>query len=751
MLDAAKNAPQCHHLDTDDSRQSTTTCSVLRRAFTARNRLATGEASRGGAPRRRGRGNNLRGAILRAAVAAFLILGFGLATARVALPQLVEISLNRADAVSATVLDRRDRLLRAFTTAGGRWRLPLSVDEVDPRYLAMLQAFEDRRFYSHSGVDAVAVLRAAGQFIRHGRIVSGASTLTMQVARLLEGEHERTAPGKLRQMLRAWQLERRLSKSEILRLYLLLAPFGGNIEGVRAASLAWFGKEPRRLSPGEAALLVALPQSPALRRPDRFPKRARRARDRVLDRAVAAGVITSIEAQRARLERIPTLRHEFPKLAPHLAESEIEQHSGRTVHRLTLDRDLQMRLESLVREHVQVLGERLSAALLVVDHRTGEVLAHIGSGGYFDGDRLGAIDMTQAIRSPGSTLKPLIYGLAFEAGLAHPETLIDDTPTRFGVYKPKNFDEDFHGTVTIREALTQSLNIPAVKVLAAVGPSRLVRRLRQLNLSAELLEQVAPTLAVGLGGIGLTLRDLATLYATLARGGEAVTLAHRRALAASGPRAPRLLSQVAAWYVADILKDAPPPISAKAGSIAYKTGTSYGFRDAWAVGFDGQYTIAVWVGRPEGTATPGLTGRAAAAPILFDAFARTSEARAPLPSPPYGVLRVSRTALPLPLRYFGGPAAGQAASQSTYAEPAVQIAFPPDRSELERDTDGESPAVVLKAEGGALPLTWLADGRPIRSDPARRDVQWHPGGLGFVRLSVVDASGRSDRVEFRVK
>jgi penicillin-binding protein 1C len=711
-----------------------------------------GEVSQVEALQRRGRGKyRFRGAYTKGALCIALIVAAGLGAFRLAWGSLGEPPLARAEAMSVTVLDRHGRLLRAFTTADDHWRLPLDVADTDPRYLQMLMAFEDRRFRQHSGVDLIAVGRAATQFVRNGRIVSGASTLTMQVVRLLHGEHERTGAGKVRQMLRAWQLEQRLSKDEILRLYLRLAPFGGNIEGARAASLAYFGKEPRRLSIGEAALLVALPQSPATRRPDRYPQAAKRARDRVLARALEARVITAEEAARARAEPVPTARREFPKLAPHLSEAEVAREPQRLVHRLTLDRDVQGPLEKLAREHAQLLGDRLSAAILAVDHQTGEVIAHVGSAGYFDTHRLGAIDMTDAIRSPGSTLKPVIYGLAFELGMAHPATLIEDKPTRFGTYVPKNFDEDFHGTVTIREALAQSLNIPAVKVLAAVGPVRLVNRLRRLDLTAALPNKSEATLAIALGGMGMRLSDLATIYATLARGGEAVALTHVRRPPQTGVRrtaARRLLTPAAAWYVGNILKDAPPPASAKNGGIAYKTGTSYGFRDAWAVGYDGRYTIAVWVGRPDATATAGLTGRGAAAPILFDAFARLSERPVPLVGAPSGVLRVAGGGLPPPLRRFREGA--EDIAQGPYLEPGVQIAFPPDRAELESEDDEPQP-VLLKAEGGVLPLTWLADGKPIGSDPARRELSWQPDGRGFVHISVIDARGRTDRVQIRLR
>jgi penicillin-binding protein 1C len=673
----------------------------------------------------------------------------------VAIERLGPPDLAAAGNISTVVLDRNDRLLRAFTTADGRWRLPAEVDNVDQRYLAMLMAFEDRRFYEHGGVDVRSLARAAIQLVVNRRIVSGASTLTMQVARLIEGRYERSSSAKARQIVGALRLEHSLSKRQILELYLRLAPFGGNIEGVRAASLAYFGKEPRRLSIGEAALLVALPQSPEWRRPDRNPGAARIARDRVLQRAVEEGVISSAEASRASLEQVPTRRRAFPKLAPHLAEAEVIAQPNETVHRLTIDRGVQRTLETLAQEQTKLLGQKLSAAVLVVDHTTGEVIAHVGSAGYLDDARFGAIDMVSATRSPGSTLKPFIYGLAFEAGLAHPQTLIEDRPVRFGSYAPKNFDDDFHGTVTIHDALAQSLNIPAVKVLAAVGPGKLAGRFRKVGVEAAFPDRGPATLAMALGGVGLTLHDIASLYTALARGGDVTPLIHRRSeLKASatallhGKQAERkrLLSPLAAWYVTDILKDAPPPLNAKAGRLAYKTGTSYGYRDAWAVGYDGKYVVAVWVGRPDGAATPGLSGRVAAAPILFDAFTRLGERRVALKVAPAGALNVTGPDLPPPLKRFRE--GGVETTEGPFLEPRVLISFPPDRSEVE--TEGDDP-LLLKATGGVLPLTWLVNGAPISSDPRTRQVVWQPDGSGFVNFSVVDAKGRVDRVKVRLK
>lgn len=698
--------------------------------------------------RRGALGRAVRGALLAAAILTFA------AAAAIAWVwvQLEPLSFARAEALSVTVLDRNDRLLRAYTAPDGRWRLPADPEEVDPRYLAMLIAYEDKRFRRHPGVDPLAVVRAAWLLVRHRRIVSGASTITMQVVRLLLGEHDRSLRGKIEQALLALALERRYSKDEILRFYLRLAPFGGNLEGVRAASLAYFGKEPRRLSVGEAALLVAIPQSPETRRPDRYPQAARRARDRVLARMRAAGVISRADMTRATTEPVPTKRREFPMLAPHIADTQRERHATRTVHRLTLDAAAQANIEALVRDYAATLGPHLSAAVVVVDHGTGEVIVHVGSPGLLDDSRFGAVDMTSAVRSPGSTLKPIIYGLAFELGIAHPETLIEDRPARFGVYVPKNFDRDWHGTVTIRTALAESLNVPAVKVLKAVGAGRLYARLQQAGVDPVLPKGAGPSLAMALGGVGLRLVDLAQLYAALARGGEAVALRYRREpapatapVAGAAPAGRRLLSAVAAWYVADILCHASPPANAKPGLICYKTGTSYGFRDAWSVGFDGRHTVAVWVGRPDGASTPGLTGRASAAPLLFDAFARLSVRRAPRPPAPSGVLRVATGDLPPPLRRFREADDGTGAA---HAGPRLRIAFPPDRAEIEVE---EGVGVLVRASGGALPLTWLLDGEPIDSDPSRREAELPAGRRGFFKLSVIDAKGRADRVTIRLK
>ncbi len=429
---------------------------------------------------------------------------------------------------STIVVDREDRLLRAFTTESGHWRLPVTAGDVDPRYLAILKAFEDRRFDIHHGVDPAAMARAAGQAISNGRIVSGGSTLTMQVARLAEPRPERSLTDKLRQAVQAVKLDARLSKDAILGLYLSLAPFGGNIEGVRAASFAWFGKEPKRLSVAEAALLVALPQSPEARRPDRFPESARIARARVLDRALAEGVITAEEADAAKAEPVPVARKPFPMLAAHLAERVVAERPQERMHRLSIDARLQRDLEQLARERAAALGPKLSAAIVVVENATGEVRASVAGADYFAAERAGSVDLTRALRSPGSALKPFVYALAFDGGIAHPETMLEDRPMRYGAYAPENFDLSFQGMVTARTALQHSLNVPVVDLLSALGPQRFVSRLRAAGADLALPKDGGPPgLAVGLGGLGITLQDLTGLFVGLARGGETAPLSFR--------------------------------------------------------------------------------------------------------------------------------------------------------------------------------------------------------------------------------
>jgi penicillin-binding protein 1C len=647
---------------------------------------------------------------------------------------------------SIVVIDRDGHVLRPYATNDGRWRLPATVEGVDPRYVAALIAYEDKRFFDHPGIDPRALARAVWQLMRNGRVISGGSTLTMQVARLLEPRRERTLLVKLREIVRAIELERTLTKQQILALYLSLAPYGGNLEGVRAASLAYFGKEPRRLTLGETALLVALPQSPEVRRPDRAPDAARRARDRVLERIVAAGIVAHDEIARAEAEPVPAARKAMPALTPHAADQAVAAAPARKVHRLTIDASLQKALEDLARERARTLGPDVSVAIVVVDNASGEVLARIGSADYFDERRAGQVDMTQAPRSPGSALKPFVYGLAFEDGVVHPETLIEDRPVRYGSYAPENFDLTYQGTVTARRALQLSLNVPAVLLLDAVHPSRFTARVAEAGAPLIFPKGEVPGLAVALGGVGVKLTDLTMLYAGVARLGTVLPLTERQDEVAAPPAPRRLIEPSAAWYVGNVLIGTPPPENAVGGRIAYKTGTSYGYRDAWSLGFDGKRTVGVWVGRADGAPVPGLVGRVAAAPILFDAFARMKEPVAPLPRAPAGVLMATNAKLPPPLQRLR-----PGALPTTAAAPALRIMFPPNGARLElAGAAGKPDPLPLKISGGVGPLTVLVNGAPLAGS-AGRTLFWQADGPGFVRLTVVDARGAADSVMVRLQ
>jgi penicillin-binding protein 1C len=641
-------------------------------------------------------------------------------------------------ATSVEVLARDGSLLRAFTADNGMWRLAVDPSQVDPNYLKLLIAYEDRRFYSHDGVDVQSLVRAAFQAVTEGRIVSGGSTLTMQVARLLEDSGTGRIEGKIRQIRVALALERHLTKAQILGLYLQIAPFGGNLEGVRAATLAYFGKEPRRLTTAEAALLVALPQSPEVRRPDRDLAAATAARGRVLDRLQAQGVLTEGAVVAAKTEAIPSVRRPVPMLAAHLTDRLRLAAPSMGAFRTTIDADLQARLEALAADAVAQGGNRLQVAILVADHRSGDILASVGSSAYENGQRHGFVDMTQALRSPGSTLKPLIYGLAFDEGLAHPETLIDDKPVDFNGYAPQNFDHQFRGTIRLREALQLSLNIPAVLLTDAIGPSNLMAGLEHAGVHA-VVPGGQPGLAVALGGVGVTLQDLVQLYAAIARGGVALPLTVDSDL----PRAEghRVMSSVAAWEVGDILAGMPPPPGAPSNRLAYKTGTSYGHRDAWAIGFDGTDVIGVWMGHADGTPVPGAFGGELAAPVLFQAFARLKTKLDPLGPPPSATLVVSNAELPLPLQRFRTRNAAFGPRPD-----APSVAFPPDGAEVEL-TDGD---LLVKVRNGTPPFTWLADGAPVAVASRDRQEVLKLPGAGFVTLSVIDAQGRSDNVSVQL-
>ena len=452
----------------------------------------------------------------------------------------------------------------------------------------------------------------------------------------------------------------------------------------------------------------------------------------------AAGVIDAATARAARAEPVPRARRDFPALAPLLARRLADAAPPGARITTTLDAGLQARLERLAANAVRTAGRGVSIAILAADHRTGAILASVGSAGLGRrGD--GYVDMTRALRSPGSTLKPFAYALAFDAGLGAPQTLIEDRPTAFGSYAPQNFDGQFRGTVTLEHALQLSLNLPAVKLTEAITPARLVAFLRAAGARVA-IPGGKPGLAVVLGGLGTDLTGLVQLYATLAEGGH-LTRLHDRPDAPCPDCGRPLLRPESAWQVGDILAGMPPPPGSLRDRLAYKTGTSYGNRDAWAIGFDGRDVVGVWIGRPDGTPVPGAFGGELAAPVLFDAFGRLKPAPDPLPPPPAGTVIASTSALPGPLRHF---APRDAVDRP--APDAPSVAFPPDGAVLPA-----GPQLLLKVRYGTAPFTWLADGRPLVTGARDRQSVVPAPGRGFLTLSVIDATGRAARstVELR--
>ncbi|MDC7676657.1 penicillin-binding protein 1C [Asticcacaulis machinosus] len=671
----------------------------------------------------------------------FLAVQVVIAAVNFALPP----DMSKAQKASAVALDRNGVWLRALPVDDGRWRIRADLQRTDKSFVRHLLKVEDERFYLHHGVDPVALIRAFSSNVQAGSVVSGGSTITMQTARLLSPK-DRTYLSKLIEVLRAVQLEARYSKHEILSIYLTLAPYGGNLEGVRAASLSYFGHEPESLTIGEQALLIALPQAPEARRPDRHPKAALNARNEVLLRLQDKGAITPAVSQEAMEEPLVTRRAAFPALAWHAAGRLARQARGLEATVITtIDAPLQARLEALARQTAVTQGLNSSVAIMVIDIKTRAVRASVGSGGL---DRAGGwIDMMQRIRSPGSSLKPFIYGIGFEDGVIAPETRLMDAPTRFGDYQPENFDRVFHGEVSAKDALVNSLNVPAVAVLNRIGAEGFSSRLEGAGI--QLIRPKAGLkdagLALALGGAGIKLADLASLYAALGDNGVVKPLAWTEAAARLRPyqSGSRLMTADAAQKTLAILRETPAPAGRLSGALmksggrsAYKTGTSYGYRDALAVGVAGGHAILVWTGRPDGGARADMTGRDAAAPLLFDVVDQL-QAPAQLPN----VLTPDRP--PEALKEMKTVSAGPV------------ILFPPDGSTVfvevaARTSDGAftlKRGLKLSARGKGL--QWYVNGEALpRADGA---PLWSPAQEGFYDVAVVDEQDRARHVKVRVK
>lgn len=527
---------------------------------------------------------------------------------------------------SSFVFSREGRILNRFTSPDGYWRLPVSLEQVSPLLVKSVLTVEDRWFYWHPGVNPVALASAAVANTRAGRIVRGGSTISMQVARMMEPK-ERTVANKIVETCRALQLEMRYSKRELLELYFNMAPYGGNIEGVGAASYLYFGKSPAQLSLSEVAILTALPASPTRFRPDKDLDLCAARRSKVLATLSRSGIISSSEYEQALKEEIPIIRTSAPVAAPHFCQMVMASRQKASRINSTIDYRLQITCERLARNYQYQLVEKgihnLSA--LVLDNRTGELLALIGSADFGDIEHHGQVNGALAPRSPGSALKPFVYALGFEKGAITPALKLEDLPINYGGYTPVNYDEQFNGIVSTSDALVQSLNVPAVNLTSRVGLTTLTGALKAGGISTLTRKDADYGLPLILGSCEVNLIELSNLYATLARGGDHLPV--RVHAGASDIRPTRVFSPQAAFLVTQILTELKRPdlptsweFTPNLPRVAWKTGTSYGRKDAWAIGYDPDYTVGVWAGNFSAEGSVAIVGADISAPLMFDIF-----------------------------------------------------------------------------------------------------------------------------------
>lgn len=548
------------------------------------------------------------------------------------------------DAPLSTVLLARDgTLLGARIADDGQWHFPPAA-RVPDKFRRALITYEDKRFEQHPGVDPLAMARALRLNLQQGRVVSGGSTLSMQVIRLARGERQRSYLEKLIETVLALRLELRYGKDEILALHAGHAPFGGNVIGLEAAAWRYFGRDPQQLSWAEACTLAVLPNSPALIHPGRNRDKLQAKRDRLLRLLHDQGQLSAIDLDLALREPLPAEPLALPQQAPHLLETLRAQHPGTYRFHTTLDARLQAAASATVRERASALARQdiHNAAALIVDNRSFEVLAYVGNNEWsVNNERGHAVDLIRRPRSTGSILKPFLYAAMLDAGEILPGTLVADVPTQYGGYMPENYDHGYRGAVAAEVALAQSLNVPAVRMLRQHGVQRFYDYLRQLGMSTLTRKPDDYGLTLILGGAEATLRDITAMYANMAdiarhtAPGGSAHYRRLRLLVDAGPAAPRPdaataeISPGAAWLTLRALLEVARPNEegywksfASSRRIAWKTGTSWGLRDAWAVGNTTHHTVAVWAGNASGEGRAGLTGAGAAAPILFDLYNR---------------------------------------------------------------------------------------------------------------------------------
>ena len=524
------------------------------------------------------------------------------------------------------IYSRDGHLLNCFTSTDGYWRKPVRLDHISPRLIQSVIACEDRWFYYHPGFNPASLALAAVDNVKAGRFVRGGSTITMQIARMMEPK-SRTIPNKIIEILRAVQLELAFSKDELLEMYFNLAPYGGNIEGVGAAAYMYFDKSPEYLSPAEAAVLTAIPASPSQFRPDRDIGKCTARRDRVLQYLRDKSILSAADYEQALKEELPVRRVTAVVAAPHFCQSLTLVESGRPDIVSTLDYKLQRTCERLARNYQGTLAQKgiYNLSVVIIDNRTGELLALVGSADFADAAHHGQVNGALAPRSPGSALKPFVYALGFDKGVISPALKVEDLPVSYAGYIPVNYDNEYHGLVSVSEALIQSLNVPAVNLAAKIHLEEVYDLLHRGGITTLDKKYFEYGLPLILGSGEVTLLELTNLYATLARGGAYLPVTAVKSDDKPQPR--RLLSQDACYLVTEILSELKRPdlpasweFTPDIPRVAWKTGTSFGRRDAWAVGYNPDFTVGVWAGNFSAEGSISIVGAEVAAPLMFDIF-----------------------------------------------------------------------------------------------------------------------------------
>ncbi len=528
--------------------------------------------------------------------------------------------------VSTLVYARDGELLRAYTANDDIWRIHCSMVEISHFHQKLVLAYEDRWFYWHYGINPISIIRAAITNFKAGQILAGGSTLTMQIARMTEPK-ARNFASKLKEAVRALQLEWSFSKKELLEIYFNLAPYGGNIEGVGSAALFYFGKPPAKLSIGEIALLTALPNSPTQLRPDVNSQLALLGRNKVLNRLSKMGIISEQQYKDALNESIPSVRRELPFLAPHLCDFLKQRFPQIHEFHSTIDLKIQNTCQNLLVQHLGGLRGRgiSNGAVVVIDNQSMEVLTLVGSANFFDKINSGQVNGAMAPRSPGSALKPFVYALAMDQGIISPKSILEDVPVDYSGYSPENFDDIYHGVVTVEQALAQSLNIPAVNLTAQLNDKGIYSLLKSTGFTTIHRTQSEYGLPIILGSCEVKLLELTTLYASLANKGQ---FRSYHLLQNEAPALPKsIISAPVSFIITEILTQLERPelpayweFSLNQPKVAWKTGTSYGHRDAWSIGYRPEVTIGVWLGNFSGKGVPDLVGAEVATPLLFNLF-----------------------------------------------------------------------------------------------------------------------------------